>query len=141
MLAFSLGTSVVRGFAPLRIVAPFSQPWPTSTAFASSRLRLSSSSAASDPEITQYANPNNKDDQILSLISSCGGLKITLITLRNLMNDLSLDQNLSPLATRALGSSFSCASMLASGMDAGQVFQMTMNTDGPLRGSCTIASR
>mmetsp|Transcript_12151 Transcript_12151/g.24690 ORF Transcript_12151/g.24690 Transcript_12151/m.24690 type:complete len:371 (+) Transcript_12151:21-1133(+) len=110
---------------------------PTSTTTLS---RLFLSSSVTDPEMEEYANPNNRDDQILSLISADGGLKVTLVTLRNLMNDLSLDQNLSPLATRALGSSFSCASMLASGMDGGQVFQMTMSTDGPLRGSCTIAS-
>ena len=88
---------------------------------------------STDSDFTTYSNPNNKDDQVLSLLSSDGGLKLTLITIRNLMNDLSLAQNLSPLATRALGGSFSCAGMLANGMDANQVFQMTMNTDGPLR--------
>ncbi|GMI12702.1 hypothetical protein TrRE_jg11452 [Triparma retinervis] len=101
------------------------------------------SSLASSPftatEVEKYSNTNNRDDQILSLLSSCGGVKLTLISIRNLMNDLSLAQNLSPLSMRGLGSSFSCGAMLASGMDESQIFQITVNGGGPMRGIVSIS--
>ncbi|GMH55602.1 hypothetical protein TL16_g01943 [Triparma laevis f. inornata] len=110
-----------------------------------SLLRSSSSITNIHPptgthSLSPYLNPNNKNDQILTLLTSDGSLKLTLLTLRNLLNDLSLDQNLSPLSTRALGTAFTCSTMLASGMDTNQIFQLTINGDGPLRGICTVSS-
>ena len=64
---------------------------------------------------------------------------MTLISIRNLMNDLSLAQNLSPLSMRGLGSTFCCGTMLASGMDENQIFQITVNGGGPMRGIVSIS--
>jgi len=63
-----------------------------------------------------------------------------LVSIRNLMNDLSLMQNLSPVSMEGLGSTFACGTMLASGMDDNQIFQITVNGAGPLRGIVTISS-
>ena len=105
--------------------------------------RQASSLKASLPftksEVESFSNPNNRDDQILSLLSSCGGVKLTLISIRNLMNDLSLAQNLSPLSMRGLGSTFCCGTMLASGMDENQIFQITVNGGGPMRGIVSLS--
>ena len=60
-------------------------------------------------------------------------------SIRNLLNDLSLNQNLSPVSMHGLGSTFACGTMLASGMDDSQIFQITVNGAGPLRGIVTIS--
>ena len=50
-----------------------------------------STTASSDdvlPNLEQYQNKNNIDDQVFSAMSADGGLKVTVATIRNLLNEM-----------------------------------------------------
>ena len=61
---------------------------------------MSSSSALSADlaEILEpYQNKNNLNDQIFSAMSSDGGLKVTVATIRNLLNEMMIQHSMNPL--------------------------------------------
>lgn len=96
---------------------------------------LTSSSIHSAPEDSQsnsqyhsqYHNPNNIRDQIFSAISKDGGIKVTACTVRNMVNDMSLQHNLSGLTTDIMGRTVACALLMANGIQAEQIVQITIN--------------
>ena len=57
----------------------------------------SSTSSTTIPNLEQYRNPNNLDDQVFSAISADGGLKVTVATIRNLLNEMMIQHNMNPL--------------------------------------------
>jgi len=60
-----------------------------------SSWRISSASSGDDTsaavsttvDLSEYGNKNNLDDQVFSAISADGGLKVTVCTMRNLLNE------------------------------------------------------
>jgi len=104
---------------------------------------VSSSSALSADlaEILEpYQNKNNLNDQIFSAMSSDGGLKVTVATIRNLLNEMMIQHSMNPLPADALGRATLCALMASSGMQDEQMFQLTLKGDGPLRGCLAIVN-
>jgi len=98
----------------------------------------SSSPTAADSE--QYQNRNNIRDQIFSAISADGGIKVTACTVRNMVNDMMIMHNLTPVPIDALGRAVACSVLVSNGMQDEQVFQLTVDGDGPLRGIVAISS-
>jgi molecular chaperone Hsp33 len=95
--------------------------------------------ATTDP-LAEYRNPKNRRDQIFSAISGDGGIKVTTGSIRNLLNDMMIQQGLNSVPAQALGRTVTCALLLANGIQDEQVFQITVNSDGPLRGVVGIAN-
>ena len=116
----------------------FRRPEPYLTRTSSSTRRLYSS--ADDSDNNEYSNRNNYRDQVFSALSSDGGIKVTACTIRNLLNDMMLQHTLSETSTDALGRSVICALLTSNGMQAEQILQLTVNTNGPIRGIVAIAS-
>lgn len=71
-------------------------------------------------------------------MSADGGLKVTVATIRNLLNEMMIQHNMNPLPGDVLGRATLCALMASSGMQDEQLFQLTLKGDGPLRG-CLVA--
>lgn len=92
-----------------------------------------------DP-LAEFRNPKNRDDQVFSAISLDGGIKVTAVTCRNLMNDIMMQQTLSPVSADCLGRTIICSLLLANGIQAEQMVQITMNGDGPIRGIVAIST-
>ena len=92
------------------------------------------------PNLEQYQNKNNLDDQVFSAISSDGGLKVTVATIRNLLNELMIQQTMNPIPGDAIGRATLCALLASNGMQDEQIFQITMKGDGPLRGCVAIVT-
>ena len=63
----------------------------------SSSASTSSTSSTSTCSLEQYRNPNNLDDQVFAAISTDGGLKVTVATIRNLLNEMMIQHNMNPL--------------------------------------------
>lgn len=101
---------------------------------------LSSSSSSSTEDLEQYTNKNNIKDQIFSAISANGEVKVTAVTVRNIVNDVMIQQNLNPTPADALARSMTCGLLLSNGMQHEQTFQLTMSCDGPIRSVMSIAS-
>lgn len=105
-----------------------------------------SSSAASSSDMTlskdlePYQNKNNLDDQVFSAMSSDGGIKVTVATIRNLLNEFMIQHTMNPIPGDALGRVTLCALMASNGMQDEQMFQITMKGDGPLRGCLAIVT-
>lgn len=101
-----------------------------------------SASTSSDtlPNLEQYRNKNNLDDQVFSAISADGGIKVTVATIRNLLNEMMIQHTMNPLPGDALGRATLCALMASNGMQEEQMFQLTMKGDGPLRGCLAIVT-
>jgi molecular chaperone Hsp33 len=83
---------------------------------------------------TPYVNRNNVRDQVVSAISSDGGIKVTAVTARNLINDVVNIHNLSRVAADALGRTMLCSILLSNGIPDEQTLQISYQTTGPLRG-------
>jgi hypothetical protein len=98
------------------------------------QLSTNSDDAAST---TRFQNPNNNNDQIYSALSASGSLKVTTCTIRNLLNEMMLQHNLTPVPADVLGRSTTCCLLASSGMQEEQMFQMSVKGDGALRG-CTV---
>ena len=81
----------------------------------------------------EYKNKNNIDDQIFAAISGNGEMKVTAATVRNLVNDVMIQQSLTPTPADALSRSMTCGLLLSNGMQKEQIFQLTMSCDGPIR--------
>lgn len=72
-------------------------------------------------------------------MSSDGGIKVTACTVRNLVNDVMMMHSLTAVPADALGRAMACSVLLSNGMQDEQVFQMTVDGDGPLRGVVSIS--
>lgn len=90
---------------------------------------------------SQYYNKNNVKDQVFSAISGDGGIKVTVCTIRNMVNDLMIQHSMTPISTEALGRTVSCGLLMANGIQDEQILQISIRTeDGPLRGIVTVVS-
>uniref|UniRef100_A0A7S1FVS3 33 kDa chaperonin n=1 Tax=Corethron hystrix TaxID=216773 RepID=A0A7S1FVS3_9STRA len=87
-----------------------------------------------------YLNTNNVRDQALSALSGCGGLKVTVVTARNLVNDLMSTHSLSEVAAQALGRTAVCAVLLSNGMEDRQTVQISVDGGGLLGGAVAICN-
>ena len=97
------------------------------------KIDMTSSTSISDEEFDQYKNKNNLDDQVFSAISGNGEMKVTATTLRNVVNDVMIQQSLTATPADALARSMTCGLLLSNGMQEEQTFQLTMKCDGPVR--------
>ncbi|KAL3780477.1 hypothetical protein ACHAW5_007506 [Stephanodiscus triporus] len=100
----------------------------------------SSSAASASLDLGPYQNKNNLDDQVFSAISADGGLKVTVATIRNLLNEMMIQHSMNPVPGDALGRATLCALMASNGMQEDQMFQLSMRGDGPLRGCLAIVT-
>ncbi len=89
--------------------------------------------------LEDYQNPSNRDDQVFSAISEDGSVKITACTARNLVNDLMIMHTMTAVPADAIGRTAVCALMMSNGMQEEQTCQITLNTDGPLRGVVAVS--
>jgi len=48
---------------------------------------------STETALQQYQNKNNLDDQVFSAISADGGLKVTVATIRNLLNEFMIQES------------------------------------------------
>lgn len=85
--------------------------------------------ASSTDDHEQYRNKNNIRDQVFSAMSKDGGIKVTACTVRNMVNDMSLQHNLSDLTTDILGRTVACGLLMANGIQDEQVVQITINSE------------
>ena len=92
------------------------------------------------PDLEKYSNKNNLDDQVFSAISADGGLKVTVATIRNLLNEMMIQHSMNPVAGDALGRATICGLLASNGMQEEQMFQLSMKGDGPLRGVVSIVN-
>lgn len=93
-----------------------------------------------DDKLQVYRNKNNVRDQVVSALSGAGGIKVTAVTLRNLMNDVMLQHGMSAVSAEALGRTMICSVLMANGMQEEQILQITLKTEGPIRGVVAICS-
>eukprot|EP00429_Kryptoperidinium_foliaceum_P012878 CAMPEP_0176042196 /NCGR_PEP_ID=MMETSP0120_2-20121206/20936_1 /TAXON_ID=160619 /ORGANISM="Kryptoperidinium foliaceum, Strain CCMP 1326" /LENGTH=385 /DNA_ID=CAMNT_0017375605 /DNA_START=196 /DNA_END=1353 /DNA_ORIENTATION=- len=93
-----------------------------------------------DSSLEQYRNENNVRDQVFSAISGDGSVKVTACTARNLLNDMMLAHTMTATPADALGRTLVCALMMSNGMQDEQTLQITMNSDGPIRGIVAISN-
>jgi len=97
--------------------------------------------AATDTELEPYHNKNNIDDQMISAMSGNGEIKVTAITIRNLVNDVMIQQTLTATPADALSRSMTCGLLLSNGMQKEQTFQLSLNCpNGPIRTVVAIAN-
>jgi molecular chaperone Hsp33 len=90
--------------------------------------------------LQEYDNKSNVRDQVFSAISEDGSVKVTACTARNLINDLMLMHTMTAVPADALGRTVICALLISNGMQAEQTMQITINSDGPIRGIVAISS-
>jgi len=74
-----------------------------------------------------YNNKNNIKDQILSAISADGTIKVTVCTVRNLINEVSMMHNMSKVPTDALGRLLVCSLLMSNGMQPEQTCQLSID--------------
>ena len=134
------GTSAAFGRSTFRQIRGDTQSWMTSSSDDSEPEPTSPPASDDFPDLTPYQNPNNLNDQVFAALSSNGGLKVTVTTIRNLLNDMMLQHNMNPLPGDALGRATACALMASNGMQPEQMFQLTLKGDGPLRGCVVIVT-
>jgi hypothetical protein len=75
----------------------------------------------------EYKNPNNENDQVVSAISGNGGIKVTVATVRNLLNEIMILQTMSDIPADAFGRAATCMLLMSNGMQLEQTVQVTMN--------------
>lgn len=92
------------------------------------------------PDLEPYMNKNNLDDQVFSAMSADGGIKVTVATIRNLLNEMMIQHTMNPVPGGALGRATLCAMLASNGMQEEQMFQLAMKGDGPLRGCLAIVT-
>lgn len=90
--------------------------------------------------LEEYGNKSNVRDQVFSAISEDGSVKVTACTARNLINDLMMMHTMTAVPADALGRTVVCALLISNGMQAEQTMQITINSDGPIRGIVAISS-
>lgn len=86
----------------------------------------------SSPLSSFSSNVNNIDDEVLSAMSGCGGVKVTCATVRNLVNDAVFQHGLNAVPADALSRSLTCGLLMSNGMPDEQTVQITTACDGPL---------
>ena len=77
--------------------------------------------------LEKLQNTNNIRDQCISAISGDGSIKVTVATVRNMINDLSLQHTMTEVPTDALGRTVTCGLLMANGMQDEQTVQITLN--------------
>lgn len=87
-----------------------------------------------------YSNRNNKDDQVFSAMSACGGIKVAVATTRNLVNDLMIMHTMNAVPADALSRAVTCSLLMSNGMQKEQTLQITFQGDGALRGVFVTAN-
>jgi molecular chaperone Hsp33 len=121
----------------------------TATAASDDASSEDSSNAAATPPTTAstetvpseaYSNPKNRRDQVFSAISADGGIKVTACTVRNIVNDMMLQHTMTEVPAEALGRTVICGLLMANGIQDEQVVQITLNSDGPIRGVVAIVN-
>jgi molecular chaperone Hsp33 len=113
-----------------------------------SRLYSSNSSSSDqkttktvhDNSLEQYRNTNNVRDQVFSAMSADGGIKVTAATVRNMVNDLMIQHEMSKVSADALGRTVICGVLMTNGIQDEQIVQITMQSDGPIRGVVAIVN-
>jgi len=138
MLMFAAASRQVLG--AFRSSQSIRTPW-SRCSTASSAIRLSSSESSSDAEEPRqpgtldsndkyaiYRNKNNIRDQVFSAISGDNGIKVTACTVRNMLNDMSLQHSMTETPTDALGRTVICGLLMANGIQDEQIVQITMNS-------------
>ena len=100
----------------------------------------SRSSSVDEDRFAEYRNKNNVRDQVFSAISKDGSIKVTAATVRNIINDMMIMHSMTEVPADAMGRLVTCGLLVANGMQQEQTVQITMNSDGPLRGAMAIAS-
>ena len=100
----------------------------------------SSSVVDGDLLLLPYRNKNNIRDQVFSALSGGGGIKVTAVTARNIMNDLMIQHTMTAVSAEALGRTVICSILMANGIQEEQIVQITINTEGPIRGIVAICS-
>ncbi|KAI2512204.1 Hsp33 protein [Fragilaria crotonensis] len=98
-----------------------------------------SSAAMTSTILDEYQNRNNLNDQVFSAISRLG-IKVTVATIRNLLNDAMIMHTLTATPADALGRLLTCSLLLSNGMQLEQTLQLTLNSDGPLRGVMALST-
>jgi molecular chaperone Hsp33 len=93
-----------------------------------------------DKALDEYRNKNNVRDQVFSAISGGGGIKVTAVTARNIMNDFMIQHTMTAISAEALGRTVICSILLANGIQEEQIVQISINTEGPIRGIVAICS-
>ena len=116
----------------------FQKEHPVLSSTLASKTKLAMA-AATEEELEAYKNNFNLDDQLLSCISGNGEIKVTACTIRNLVNDVMIQQTLTATPADALARSMACTLMLSNGMQTEQTYQLTMACDGPIRGVVSIS--
>jgi molecular chaperone Hsp33 len=100
----------------------------------------SASAATTSTALAEYGNKNNLNDQVFSAMSKAGGIKVTVATIRNLLNDAMIMHTLTATSADALGRLLACSLLLSNGMQLEQTLQLTLNSDGPLRGVMALST-
>lgn len=100
---------------------------------------LSQKSGVRD-QLAEFNNKNNQNDQAFSALSGKGGIKVSAVTVRNMMNDLMLQHTMTPVSAEALGRTVICGLLMANGMQDEQIVQITIKTEGPIRNVVAICS-
>jgi len=90
--------------------------------------------------LSEYRNEGNLRDQVFSAISKDGGVKVTAATVRNAVNDMMIQHEMNAVSADVLGRTVTCGLLMSNGMQAEQTVQITLNTEGPIRGVVAIAS-
>lgn len=103
-------------------------------------IRFSSDSLESPNSLEQYVNKNNARDQVFSAMSGDGGVKVTVATVRNIVNDVSIQHNMTPVSADALGKTMTCALLMSNGLQVEQNVQISLDCDGPIGNIVAIAS-
>ena len=94
-------SSAAYGRTTLRHLRRDTESWRMSLSSEESNMLPSSSDSSTSSttflNLEQYRNPNNLDDQVFSAISADGGLKVTVATIRNLLNEMMIQHSMNPL--------------------------------------------
>ena len=90
--------------------------------------------------LSQFRNENNIQDQVFSALSGEGGIKVTAVTARNLINDLMIQHTMTAVSAEALGRTLICGLLMANGIQDEQIVQITVKSDGPIRGIVAICN-
>eukprot|EP00525_Craspedostauros_australis_P003953 CAMPEP_0198127338 /NCGR_PEP_ID=MMETSP1442-20131203/46923_1 /TAXON_ID= /ORGANISM="Craspedostauros australis, Strain CCMP3328" /LENGTH=374 /DNA_ID=CAMNT_0043787295 /DNA_START=178 /DNA_END=1302 /DNA_ORIENTATION=+ len=140
MMAHLLLASLVhvRGFS--RNTAHRMSRFSVHAAFTTQRYMTSEDVSTETTSTNIYENKNNLDDQVFSAISGDGSIKVTACTVRNIINDVMIMHTMTAVPSDALGRAVVCALLMSNGMQLEQTVQLTVNSDGPLRGLVAIAS-
>jgi len=104
------------------------------------RYLSSSNSAVGDQILPEFVNKNNRDDQVFSALSACGGIKVTVATTRNIVNDLMIMHTMNPVPADALARAITCTLLVSNGMQDEQTLQVTIQGDGALRGIFAVST-